>query len=287
MLGDRAARGVESGPTSRSRLVVWKPCATENSDSKSGTKPTPVSHGALHRIWEEIALSDTRSSHDRLAEVGILAAGLAHELNNPIGSILLAARNASAAPDRAEECLDTIRRNALRCASVVRRVLDVARTDPGQRESLDLNEIVTAAMERTTDLAGDHHATIQLDLVAGGAPVHGSAVELEQAIVNLISNAVESREGAHVRLETATGPDASTLLIEDNGVGIPAELRDRVFEPFFTTRQEKGGTGLGLSLVRAIAHAHEGRIELEDRAGEGTRVRLTLPRPGEHACNGS
>ena len=231
--------------------------------------------------WEEGPLSETRSTSDRLAEVGILAAGLAHELNNPIGSILLAAQNAKASPERAHECLDTILRNARRCASVVRSVLQVAGTESGERETVELNDLVRKAVAATAEVAAERHATLRLDLCSDSPSASGNAIEIEQAIANLICNAVEAGDGVEVSVSTRCEADEIRIVVSDDGKGIAADVRDRVFEPFFTTRQDEGGTGLGLSLVRAIVHAHDGRIELRDGPGDGTRVEVILPRRTE------
>jgi two-component system NtrC family sensor kinase len=226
---------------------------------------------------EEERLSETRSTGDRLAEVGILAAGLAHELNNPIGSILLAAKNARAAPDRVEECLDTIQRNARRCAAVVRDVLDVARTQSNERVPVDPNGVARRAVESAAGAVSERHATVSLELAPGLPSVEANAVELERAIANLVRNAAESGDGVQIRVETGVEPGGVRIAVTDDGCGIPEERRERVFEPFFTTRQDDGGTGLGLSLARAVVHAHGGRIDLRGAPGEGTRASVVLP----------
>jgi two-component system NtrC family sensor kinase len=218
-----------------------------------------------------------------LAEVGILAAGLAHELNNPIGSILLAAQNAKATPDRADECLDTILRNARRCASVVKSVLQVSRRDPGGREAIDVNDLVRRSVDAASDVAAERHATVHLQLQADLPPILGTPPELEQAIANLVRNAAEAGDGIEIRVTTQGNREQVRIDVSDDGKGIASGIRDRVFEPFFTTRQDEGGTGLGLSLVRAIVHAHNGRVELEAGPEKGTRVGVILPRDADGA----
>ncbi|MHC4937898.1 MAG: sensor histidine kinase [Planctomycetota bacterium] len=217
--------------------------------------------------------------------MGILAAGLAHELNNPIGSILLAAQNAKASPDRADECLDTILRNARRCASVVKSVLQVSRRDPAVREAVDVNDLVRRAVGVASDVAAERHATVHLQLQSDLAPIDGALPELEQAIANLVRNAAESGDGIEIRVATHGDADGVLIEVSDDGKGIAPDIRGRVFEPFFTTRQDEGGTGLGLSLVRAIVHAHGGRVQLE--SDQGTRVRVILPRSteGDSSCS--
>ena len=210
--------------------------------------------------------------------VGILAAGLAHELNNPIGSILLAAQNAKDSPERRDECLDTILRNARRCAEVVRSVLEVSLADPSGHEPVNLNEIVAQAAQAVKDEVAERHAIVQTRPHPDIPRVLASSLQLQQAITNLLRNAVESAEtGARVVVAVGRNSKDVWLEVSDDGRGISEELQERVFEPFFTTRLDEGGTGLGLSLVRAIAHAHGGSVSLASALGEGTRVELRFP----------
>lgn len=220
--------------------------------------------------------------------VGILAAGLAHELNNPIGSILLAAQNAKASPERREECLDAILRNARRCAEVVRSVLEVSRAEPAGHEPVDLNVIVARAALAAADEAAERRAAVETRPEPEIASVLASAMQLEQAVTNLLRNAIESAEtGARVVVAVTGNGDHVVVEVADDGRGMSDEIQQRVFEPFFTTRQEQGGMGLGLSLVRAIAHAHGGSVSLASTPGEGTRVELRIPVGSDPTGSGS
>jgi two-component system NtrC family sensor kinase len=224
-----------------------------------------------------LILSDLKNTGDRLADVGILAAGLAHELNNPIGSILLAARNAKDSPDRVDECLDTIHRNARRCAEVVRSVLQVARSVPGDRVPTDLNGLVRRAVGQSAESSARAHAEIVLELAAKIAAPTVNAVEIEHALVNLLRNAAEAGSGHRIGVATRDDDEFVHIVISDNGRGMTADVAARAFDPFFTTRQDDGGTGLGLSLVRAIAHGHGGRVDLQSAPTEGTILTVSLP----------
>lgn len=221
-----------------------------------------------------------KNTGDRLADVGILAAGLAHELNNPIGSILLAARNAQDSPERAAECLDTIHRNARRCADVVRSVLQVARSAPVDRVPTDLSALVCRAAERAADTSTHAGAEVVLELASEPLSPTLNALEVESAIVNLLRNAAQAGTGHRIVVTTFADDDFVRVVVSDNGRGMTAEIVARAFEPFFTTRQDDGGIGLGLSLVRAIAHGHGGRVDLDSAPNDGTRVSLVLPRRG-------
>jgi len=230
------------------------------------------------RSSEEGPLSQSEGASDKLAVVGILAAGLAHELNNPIGSILLAAQNAKVSPDRSEECLDTILRNARRCAEVVRSVLEVSRAEPADHQEFDVNGAMSRAVAVVMDEAAERHATVESRPDPAASLVLGSALQFEQAVTNLLRNAIESAEsGVRVVVTSRLDRDGLCIDVSDDGRGMSEEVRQRAFEPFFTTRQNEGGTGLGLSLVRAIAHAHGGRVRITSTSGDGTRVEVRFP----------
>ena len=183
-----------------------------------------------------------------------------------------------ATPETADECLDTILRNARRCAAVVRSVLQVSRREPAVRETVQVNDIVRRAVGAASDVAAERHATVELLLEADLPTIEAAPLELEQAIANLVRNAAEAGDGIQIRVGTRSDPGAVRIEVSDDGRGIAPALHEGVFEPFFTTRQDEGGTGLGLSLVRAVVHAHGGRVELGPGRAEGTRAEVILPR---------
>ena len=226
-------------------------------------------------------------SAERLAAVGTLAAGFAHQINNPIGGILAAAQFAraeeTAGGDPAERvsALQTIEQEALRCARIVRNLLLFARTSAQDFVLQDLNGIVASAHAATAAYAARRGASVELRLDEAPLPVLGNDVELEEVVVNLIRNGLEVRAlGASVRVETARADSSAVCVVRDDGPGLDAEARKRLFEPFFTTKLREGGTGLGLSVAHGIAQSHAGRIELvEPETGDegGACFRLVLP----------
>jgi PAS domain S-box-containing protein len=220
---------------------------------------------------------------ERLAGVGTFAAGIAHQINNPVGAILVAAQFAQ---ERVDEpavvgmALDHIVSDARRCRSIVRGVLEFARGDVEERKPCDLNRIARAVCEQMLPDAIQRCASIELELAASLPPIVASAPALDQVLVNLVTNALEA--GARrVLLRSAACPEEVAIEVHDDGRGIAPEHLEQVMDPFFTTRWESGGSGLGLSLAWGIVRGHGGDLELASEPGRGTTVRLRLPIAGE------
>jgi signal transduction histidine kinase len=243
----------------------------------------------LARSERELALktaAERLRRAERLAAIGTLAAGIAHEINNPVNSILVtaeAARLAAAGEGgRAalERALRVIEAEAERCGRIVRNVLGLARDEHSDKEVADCNAIVRAAVEMAHKYARSRGARIDLDLDLDSLPVLASAVDLQQVLLNLIQNAVDAAENGEVTIAVATrrGGDGEVVLtVADDGPGMAPEVRDRVFDPFFSTRRSKGGTGLGLSLAHGIVAEHGGSIGVESEPGKGARFSIVLP----------
>ncbi len=222
---------------------------------------------------------------ERLASVGTLAAGIAHQINNPIGGILLssefALREFEAQEADAKNLADALTVNleeARRCGEIVRHLLRFARNEPSERSRLDLS----ATIERVADLCRPYAASrdgiIRVEVPAEAVRVSANPVEIEEVLINLIRNALEALDaGATVDIVLAVDGERAEILVADDGPGIPEEEQRHVFDPFYTTRLRQGGTGLGLSVARDIAIDHAGSLEIESDGRRGTRVRLTLP----------
>ena len=220
---------------------------------------------------------------ERLAAVGELVAGVAHEVNNPLSSISafaqLLVRDGGLTPTQ-RDSIDVIKSEAIRASQVVKDLLAFARRSEPRRDPLDLNQLV----DRTLRLRGFElnasrikiEPSLALDLPA----VLGDARQLQQVILNLITNALQAMaaQGGGT-LGVATRYDLGRVILEvsDTGPGIPSEARERIFEPFFTTKEEGEGTGLGLSVSYGIVSAHGGTIDLAEVSEKGTRFVVTLP----------
>lgn len=220
----------------------------------------------------------------RLVAVGTLAAGIAHQINNPVGAIALVAEHALGSRDEPnprqalEAALATVLDEARRCGRIVKNVLQFARDEPMPKALEDLNPTVDRASRLARDYVVRRGGTLDVVLSDDPLPVRMSPIDVEQVVINLIRNGSESRKGgANVEVRTArTGKDAC-VLVSDDGNGIESAVRARVLEPFFTTRLADGGTGLGLSVAHGVVTDHGGQLEIEPRSTGGTRFCVRLP----------
>ncbi len=231
---------------------------------------------------EERARLQNQLMHaDRLATIGQLAAGVAHELNEPLSSILgfaqLLQRNA-ALPDGGRKDLEKIVTASLHAREIIKKLLLFARQTPTFKGPVNLNQVIVGAI----DLFKHHFEKEGIELACALCPemplLAGDAGQLTQVLVNLVVNAVQAMpDGGRLLVRTQVRDGHVVCIVEDTGMGMTEEVQNRLFLPFFTTKEVNQGTGLGLPVVHGIVTAHGGTIEVASAPGAGTTFTIRLP----------
>jgi two-component system NtrC family sensor kinase len=230
---------------------------------------------------------------EKLASVGLLAAGIAHELNNPLTGILtfshlLRKKMPDGSPEA--EDLDLVIRETRRCAAIIRRLLDFAREKAPEKKFSDLNQIIEDTVRLVERPANLRDIEITMDLDRNLPPVWVDADLIKQVVMNMLVNAQQAiEEKGDITIRSRRVPEAMSagpgtkpvamveLAIIDTGCGIPEQNLKRIFDPFFTSKELGKGTGLGLSVSHGIVSAHGGTIKVESKVGEGSTFRVFLP----------
>lgn len=233
----------------------------------------------------------------KLATLGELTTGIAHELNNPLNNIGLFVGNAIdllemdvSDTDRALRELSNAVLQVHKATEIISHLRTFGRAAPVSREPVIVNQIIERALSLIQEQFRIRQIQVKLDLPAEDAIVIGNAIQLEQVFINLLANARDALASAPRKLVTVTcriEPATIVLSFADSGNGIPEGLEQRIFDPFFTTKEVGAGTGLGLSITYGIIKEHQGTITVENHPGEGATFWIRLPRgkpedaPGE------
>ncbi len=240
------------------------------------------------RLAVEEKLAEQREAlhqSEKLAALGELLAGVAHELNNPLSVVVGQALLLKETTDdpKIDDRLDRIGRAADRCVRIVKTFLSMARRRPRRAERVDLNALVREAVEVTAHALRSSGVGLQLHLSLTLPPIEADPDQLVQVMTNLLFNAeIALREATRERrLMISTGIEGNgtevSIIVRDNGPGVPEELRKRVFEPFFTTRGVGAGTGIGLAFCHRVIEAHGGSIRLDNAPDGGAMFTVILP----------
>jgi two-component system NtrC family sensor kinase len=234
------------------------------------------------RTEELVAMQARVAQSERLASLGMLAAGVAHEVNNPLGGIL--ALSSLTVEDMRDddpnrENLEEVIRQTERCRDIVKGLLDFSRQSKGHTELVDLNKV----LEDTLFLLTKQALFFNIKLVQNLAPdlprVMADGSQFQQVFMNILMNAVQAMgERGSIAIVTRRGtPDCVEVSISDTGQGIPPDQIDRIFDPFFTTKASGKGTGLGLSIAYGIVNTHHGAISVRSEVGKGSTFTIRMP----------
>ncbi len=239
---------------------------------------------ALDDISEQLQMEQRLAQQERLAALGRLAAGLAHEVNTPVTGIASYAqllRDITDDADPRAPLLAKLDEQAFRVARIVTNLLELARPVGFERQQVDLALVVREEVEQ---MAGEaQSASVAVTCAEPGAMlVLGNQVQLELVVHNLLRNAIQATPaGGEVAVRVGSDGTRAWIEVADSGPGVPFDLGESIFEPFVTTRQGRGGTGLGLAITRDIVTAHRGSIRLSPNTPAGTVMRVELPILGE------
>jgi len=284
--------GVIAIPTARfiTRPITALVAANQRlADGDMSVRIEPAGSGELAMLGRSFnrmieTLQETQDSllhKERLASMGQLAAGVAHEINNPLGTILLfaTAMQREAIDPTQQQDLNTIIQEATRCKIIVSDLLNFARQQEVLTQPTDVNTLLEQVAASISHLTSFQHVSIKGEYAPDLPLIEADPSQLQQVFINLLNNAAEAISGlGTISLCTSTHASGEIeIQISDTGCGIPEDHLNKLFTPFFTTKAFGRGTGLGLSIVYGIIKMHRGQIWVNSKVGEGTTFHITLP----------
>ncbi|WP_413287649.1 ATP-binding protein [Bdellovibrio sp. HCB337] len=246
----------------------------------------------VHMFRQMQSTQDQLIQSAKLAALGVISAGIAHEINNPLtiikGHLKCFERSLekreSEARSEFHQCVEKVDKSIARISKIVNHVKDFSRQSEGDYLSLDLRNVVDSVLGLFEQQFFLHEIKVHKHFPESPALVKGDFIRLEQVLVNIVSNAKDAIRarvgggGGNIHIEVSQQESHACISISDDGIGISALHKERVFEPFFTTKVVGKGTGLGLSISHGIVKDHQGKIELHSEEKKGTRILITLPR---------
>jgi len=226
----------------------------------------------------------------KLATIGELTTGVAHELNDPLNNIGLYIGNVldlmvleTWDSERIERDLGRAKQQVAKATEIINHLRTFGRAAPRQREPVEINGVIESSVSLFSEQFRLREVELVLELAEENPRVLGNPIQLEQVLLNLLNNARDAVAGSdekRIRVSSRAGQGWVRVMVQDSGPGVPKELEERIFDPFFTTKEVGQGTGLGLSIVYGIVKDHEGQIYLDWRA-EGARFVMELPLESE------
>jgi len=236
-------------------------------------------------ITERIGLESQLSQAEKMSSIGLLAAGVAHEVNTPLAVISSYAQMLAkqvSGDEKKSALLDKITRQTFRASEIVNNLLNFSRTSGTEFAQIDVNKIIVDTLALLEHQFKTGRVRVQDDLAADLPPIHGNPGKLQQVFLNLLLNAKDAMpDGGTLKVSTKNGPGVH-VTVADSGSGIAPEHIARIYDPFFTTKTSNGsgerrGTGLGLSVTYGIIQEHAGKIRVESQPGAGTQFHLDFP----------
>lgn len=235
----------------------------------------------LEDITEKVQLENQLLQTEKLSSIGLLAAGIAHEINTPITGIssytqILLKENVE--PERRISILEKIEKQTFRAAEIVKSLLNFSRMSSSEFKAVDINQLISESLALLDHQLGLNHIKVASDFEGSLPPIYGNTGKLQQVFVNLFLNARDAMpSGGELAIHTGMNESMIIVDISDTGYGISKEHLKKIFDPFFTTKSIGKGTGLGLAVTYGIIQEHGGKIFVDSDTGRGTRFTLKLP----------
>src|SRR5262249_7945320 len=247
-------------------------------DKEGNTRGTLI---IIDNITDRIRLEDQLVQNEKLTSIGLLAAGVAHEMNTPlavISSYSQMLRKEIGPEDQRYKLLEKITRQTFRASEIVNNLLNFSRTNATEFGDVDIHQTINETLSLLEHQFKGARIRVERDLSADCPNTFGNAGKLQQVFLNLFLNARDAMaDGGELRIRTEAADSKIEILVQDTGVGISRENIKKIYDPFFTTKAAGKGTGLGLSVSYGIVQEHGGNISVESKPGLGTTFKLELP----------
>jgi signal transduction histidine kinase len=284
--------GGEGGPSNGKGVLEMPPAGREQESAETllNIAIAPLVSRDGKRIGRLIIFDDVTAREelerrlvqaDKLSSVGLLAAGVAHEVNTPLAVISTYAQMLAKqveGDERKSALLDKIATQTFRASEIVNSLLNFSRTSPRKFDDVDLGKVIRETLTLVEHQLEKSAIRVRLDLQEPMPPIRGNAGQLQQVFLNLFLNARDAmQQGGTLEVRAWEGGGGVQVEVSDTGLGIAPEHLNRIYDPFFTTKAARKGTGLGLSITYGIVRDHGGVIEVESRPSQGTRFRLEFP----------